>query len=91
LAKKSYSQRASLLHPDEIMLEEFVKPGEMSQATAKRSGVGGVPVDMMGRLSYYERWIVACSNVIFDQAELSPKELDDKLAVIHAKFEAEQP
>jgi len=91
VAITSSSQQANLLDPDDILMAEFVKPGKMTQAAANHTGYGGVPVDMIGRLSYYERWIVACSNAIFHQAELSPKELDDKLAAIHAKFEAERP
>jgi len=41
----------------------------------KRRGVEALGAEMVGKLSYYERWIVAFANILFQKAILTPDEL----------------
>ena len=38
----------------------------------KRCGVEALGADMVGKLSYYERWIVAFANILFRKGILTP-------------------
>ena len=38
----------------------------------KRCGVEALGTEMIGKLSYYERWIVAFSNILFRKGILTP-------------------
>ncbi|MEG3086885.1 hypothetical protein [Sphingomonas sp. PB4P5] len=41
----------------------------------KRRGVESLGSEMIGKLSYYERWIAAFANILFQKCVLSPEEL----------------
>jgi len=45
----------------------------------KRCGVEALGAEMVGKLTYYERWIVAFANILFRKGILSPTELARKL------------
>ena len=45
----------------------------------KRRGVESLGAEMIGKLSYYERWIVAFSNILFQKAILTPTALAAKM------------
>jgi hypothetical protein len=45
---------------------------------------------MVGRLTYYERWIVAFANILFWKAILTPEELAKKMEEVAARH-ASQP
>ena len=45
----------------------------------KRRGVEALGSEMVGKLSYYERWIVAFANIAFQKCILSPGELALKM------------
>lgn len=51
----------------------------------KRRGVESLGTEMINSLSYYERWIVAFANILFQKGLLSPKELADKMAEIEVR------
>jgi len=54
----------------------------------KRRGVEALGSEMIGRLSYYERWIVAFANILFQKQILTPEELAlkmDEVAARHAR------
>ena len=55
----------------------------------KRCGVEALGTEMVGKLSYYERWIVAFANILFTKTIVSPTELAEKMAEVEARF-AEQ-
>lgn len=57
----------------------------------KRRGVEALGAEMVGKLSYYERWIVAFANILFQKAILTPEELArkmDEVAGRHSKSSA---
>jgi Nitrile hydratase beta subunit len=45
----------------------------------KRRGVEALGSEMVGMLTYYERWIVAFANILFQKAILTPDELAQKM------------
>ncbi len=53
---------------------------------AKRRGVEALGTDLIGKLSYYERWIVAFANILFQQQILTPAELALKMAEVEARW-----
>ena len=52
----------------------------------KRWGVEALGVEMVGKLSYYERWIVAFANILFRKQILTPTELALKMAEVEARW-----
>ncbi len=54
---------------------------------AKRRGVEALGSDLIGKLSYYERWIVAFSNILFQQQILTPTELALKMAEVETRWD----
>jgi hypothetical protein len=40
---------------------------------------------MIGKLTYYERWIVASANILFQKAILTPDELAKKMEEVAAR------
>jgi len=55
----------------------------------KRKGVEALGETLIGKLPYYERWIVAFANILFTKTIVSPTELAEKMAKVEARF-AEQ-
>ena len=51
----------------------------------KRCGVEALGSDMIGKLTYYERWIVAFANILFRKQILTPLELAEKMAALEAR------
>jgi hypothetical protein len=51
----------------------------------KRKGVEALGSEIVGRLSYYERWIVAFSNILFQKRILTPRELAEKMDEVAAR------
>lgn len=45
----------------------------------KRRGVEALGSDLIGKLSYYERWIVAFANILFQKGIITPSELARKM------------
>ena len=52
----------------------------------KRRGVENLGGDMIGKLTYYERWIVAFAFILFQKAFLTPDELAQKMKDVEARF-----
>jgi hypothetical protein len=44
---------------------------------------------MVGKLSYYERWIVAFSNILFRKGILTPTEIALKMQEIEKRWDAD--
>ena len=52
----------------------------------KRRGVEGLGAELIGKLSYYERWIVAFANILFEKSILTPDQLARKMDEVSTRF-----
>jgi Nitrile hydratase beta subunit len=52
----------------------------------KRRGVEALGAELVGKLSYYERWIVAFTNILFEKGILTPEQVAQKMAEVSARF-----
>lgn len=55
----------------------------------KRRGVEALGAETIGKLTYYERWIVAFANILFQKGILTPADLARKMDEIAARWPAE--
>ncbi|CAM2760507.1 Thiocyanate hydrolase subunit beta [Methylobacterium mesophilicum] len=55
----------------------------------KRRGVEALGAEMVGALSYYERWIAAFANILFAKGILTPSELAAKMDEVAARWDRE--
>ena len=55
----------------------------------KRRGVEALGTDLIGKLSYYERWVAAFANILFQKQLLTPEELATKMDEVSARFTPE--
>ena len=55
----------------------------------KRRGVEALGTELIGKLSYYERWIVPFANILFQKQVLTPEELALKMDLVAARFSGE--
>lgn len=51
----------------------------------KRRGVEALGSEIIGKLSYYERWIAAFANILFQKNLLTPDELARKMDEVEAR------
>ncbi|EIL95367.1 SH3-like domain-containing protein [Rhodanobacter spathiphylli] len=51
----------------------------------KRRGVEALGAEMVNALSYYERWIVAFANILFQRRVLTPTEVARKMDEVAAR------
>jgi hypothetical protein len=51
----------------------------------KRRGVEGLGAEIVGKLTYYECWIVAFANILFQKQILTPEELARKMGEVSAR------
>jgi Nitrile hydratase beta subunit len=52
----------------------------------KRRGVEALGQEIVGKLPYYERWIVAFANILFEKFILTPDELSRKMVEVSTRF-----
>ena len=52
----------------------------------KRCGVEALGADVISKLSYYERWIVAFANILFRKGVLVPTDLALKMQEVEARW-----
>ena len=52
----------------------------------KRRGVEALGADLVGKLSYYERWIVAFANILFQKEILTPDDVAEKMKEVAARL-----
>jgi Nitrile hydratase beta subunit len=52
----------------------------------KRRGVEQLGGDMVGKLTYYERWIVTFAFILFQKGILTPDELAKKMAEVETRY-----
>jgi hypothetical protein len=53
----------------------------------KRRGVEALGAEMVSKLTYYERWIAAFANILFQKGILTPSELARKMDEVGARWE----
>jgi Nitrile hydratase beta subunit len=51
----------------------------------KRRGVEALGTELIGKLSYYERWMLAFANILFQKQVLTPEELALKMDEVAAR------
>ena len=51
----------------------------------KRRGVEALGAEMVAKLTYYERWIVAFANILFQKGILTPEEVAKKVDEVAAR------
>ena len=54
----------------------------------KRRGVESLGAEMVGKLTYYERWIVAFANILFQKGILAPDDLARKMEQVATRHAA---
>lgn len=54
----------------------------------KRRGVGALGEDLIGKMGYYQRWIVAFAEILFQKGILTPEELARKMDEVATRFRA---
>lgn len=52
----------------------------------KRRGVESLGSELIGKLTYYERWILAFSNILFQKRILTPTALARKMGEVTARY-----
>ena len=52
----------------------------------KRRGVEALGAEIVGKLTYYERWIASFANILFEKGILIPSELALKMADVEARL-----
>lgn len=57
----------------------------------KRRGVEALGTDIIAKLSYYERWVAAFANILFEKGILTPSEVARKMDEVLAQWPAEDP
>lgn len=55
----------------------------------KRRGVEALGSEMIGKLSYYQRWIAAFTHILFEKGILTPDQLARKMDEVEARFRAD--
>ena len=53
----------------------------------KRRGIEALGAEMVEKLTYYERWIVAFANILFQKEILTPEELAEKMEEVAARYQ----
>ena len=55
----------------------------------KRRGIEALGAELVEKLSYYEHWIVAFANILFQKEILTPGELSRKMDEVAARYSGE--
>ena len=55
----------------------------------KRRGVEALGSELIGKLTYYERWAAVFALILFQKGILHPEELARKMAEVQARHQAE--
>ncbi len=55
----------------------------------KRRGVESLGAEIVGQLTYYERWIAAFANILFQKRIFSPEELARKMDQVETRWSGE--
>jgi hypothetical protein len=55
----------------------------------KRRGIEALGSEIIGKLTYYERWAAAFANLLFQKGVLHPEELSLKMKQVESRFQGE--
>ncbi len=55
----------------------------------KRRGVEALGTELIGKLSYYERWVTVFANILFQKQILTPEELAIRMGSVAARHSRE--
>ena len=55
----------------------------------KRRGVAELGTELIGKLSYYERWVTVFANILFQKQILTPEELAIRMGNVAARHSRE--
>jgi hypothetical protein len=55
----------------------------------KRRGVAALGTDLIGKLSYYERWALVFANILFEKQILTPEELAIRMEQVAGRHAVE--
>jgi hypothetical protein len=53
----------------------------------KRRGVEALGAELIGNLTYYERWITAFANILFQKQIIGPEDLARKMSEVEARHQ----
>ena len=67
-------------------LADVLDFGKIINTEEKRKGVEALGESLIGKLPYYERWIVAFANIAFTKHLFTPTELAEKMAEVEARY-----
>ncbi|HEX8469300.1 MAG TPA: hypothetical protein VF620_16010 [Allosphingosinicella sp.] len=56
----------------------------------KRRGVESLGSEMVAKLSYYERWIMAFANILFQKGLLSPRDVAVRMDEVRTRFASDR-
>ena len=54
----------------------------------KRRGVEALGSEMVGKITYYERWIAAFANIAFQKRLITPEELARQMSAVEDRWRA---
>ena len=57
----------------------------------KRRGVEALGAEMVGKLTYYERWIAAFANILFQKEIITPSDLARKMDEVERRHPEHEP
>ena len=57
----------------------------------KRRGIEALGAELVGKLTYYERWIVAFANILFEKGILTPDDVAGKMEEVAARLGVSRP
>jgi Nitrile hydratase beta subunit len=66
-------------------LADVIDYSKLISTEEKRRGVEELGTDLIGKLSYYERWIAAFVHIFFQKGILTPSELASKMEEVEAR------
>ena len=67
-------------------LADVLEYHKLISTEEKRRGVESLGAEMVGKLTYYERWIVAFANILFQKGVLAPDDLARKMEEVAARY-----
>jgi hypothetical protein len=67
-------------------LADVVEFNEIISTEEKRRGVEALGVELIGKLSDYERWIIAFANILLEKGLITPTELAQKTDHIEVRW-----
>ena len=56
----------------------YLLPHQIINTEEKRRGVENLGSEIIGNLTYYERWIVSAVNILFEKRILTPDQIANK-------------